>query len=900
MKNPFLKLLCGLMCAGLVLTLAFVRPVAVFAENGSGSTAAETITIGDTTFAFGEDESSHWSGEKGWKNVPGQYVAMVDFDGSGQEVSADNGVLTLAVAGVNRIGTLKGNCSVRIAGTGIVLLDRIEIEDGNTITLHPNTAVYTEGSAAVFLLQDDGSYLLINGGTTGILDEEYDLNNVRLTVPKDSALLIGAMGVRTEAWYEEGSDEPVKDVTYYTGDLPYNVNESQHNGFVDVEGYVGSVRLGANCTLTIEDGASVQLKKIKTGLSYIEGELFVKGVLDMEGTLEGGYVDVADGASVTGSGTILSSGINLNAGGSLSQGLLLEKCGLSVLGEGRTFTPPPVKDSIIYLKGSRITIPELNASGVSRIGVITIGVTGGGYSKCEIGDITLGEGSSLEIVCNEHSYAPYHEDLPRLVEDGFLTISGTITGGPVNVLGGFVEYTGTDVAIVPVVPEGYAARVLVTKVSSGTALFPLNMTDEKASDLADENRIPDQIPVMRMTVSDTLIDQDILARKWVAEEVNQKLDPLERKEGESYRSFTCASFLEAYGMTASAGNQDSTYFTGVEVIKSDLSRRLYFLDDEEPFDTDDTILIRVLDCTGIGGQGGQAITHTETNFTGSGIIVGAGDGAVTTGSGRIIYGRNGQPTPTPTPTPTPVPTEPAEDNGHGAENNDAADQQTADVLQGGPKTSGALTTEVTALGNGRYTLSVYRNGAKLDDLNGYSVTVKIREPEGITENDICYAAFDTAGRNAWIPASYDPATKELVFEAKQTGTFGLARVVVEELSYPAANADAPVFRKLSVWIGNEEITALPGPVEAFFAADASEQTGIYAVFADENEKLSVFPLTWDEKEEGYRFETGVTGDFVVVKPENASGSSSDLYEACRRSDEVRILITRMRLEVFWS
>ena len=894
MKNPFVKLLCGMLCAGLVLTMALVRPVAVFAENGSGSTAAETITIGDTTFAFGADESSHWSGEKGWKNVPGQYVAMVDFDGSGQEVSADNGVLTLAVAGVNRIGTLKGNCSVRIAGTGIVLIDRIEIEDGNTITLHPNTAVYTEGSAAVFLLQEDGSYLLINGGTTGILDEEYALDNVRLTVPKDSALLIGATGVRTEIYSEEGSEELVEKVTYYTDDLPNNVNEPQYGGTVEVEGYVGSVRLGANSTLTIANGASVQLKKIRTGLSYIEGELFVKGVLDVEGTLEGGYVDVGDGASVNGNGTILSSGINLNAGGSLSTGLLLDKCGLSVLGEDRSFTPPPVKDSIIYLKGSRIAIPELNASGVSRIGVTTIGVTAGTYSKCEIGDITLGEGSSLEIVCNEHSYAPYHEDLPRLVEDGFLTISGTITGGPVNVLGGFVEYTGTDAAIVPVVPEGYAARVLVTKVSSGTALFPLNMTDEEASDMADEA----QIPVMRMTVSDTLVDVDILARKWVAEEVNQEPDPLERKEGETY--ITCASFLEAYGMTASAGNNDSTYFTGVEVIKSDLSRRLYFLDDEEPFDTDDTILIRVLDCTGIGGQGGQAITHTETNFTGSGIIVGAGDGAVTTGSGRIIYGRNGQPTPTPTPTPTPVPTEPAEDNGHGAENNDAADQQTADVLQGGPKTSGALTTEVTAQGNGRYTLSVYRNGAKLDDLNGYSVTVKIREPEGITENDICYAAFDTAGRNAWIPASYDPATKELVFETKQTGTFSLARVVVEELSYPAANVDAPVFRRLSVWIGNEEITALPGPVEAFFAADASEQTGVYAVFADENEKLSVFPLTFDETEKGYRFETGVTGDFVVVKPENASGSSSDLYEACRRSDEVRVLITRMRLEAFWS
>ena len=163
------------------------------AAKAAGTTSAKTIHIGDTAFDSGDDESSDWSDGKGWRNVAGQYVAMVDFDGSGAEISADEGVITLAVAGVNRIGTLKGNCSYNIVGSGIVLIDSIEIEDGNDISLMPNTAVYDEGSAAVFLLQDDGTYLLINGSIPGILDETYALDGVDLVVPDGSSLKLSAM-----------------------------------------------------------------------------------------------------------------------------------------------------------------------------------------------------------------------------------------------------------------------------------------------------------------------------------------------------------------------------------------------------------------------------------------------------------------------------------------------------------------------------------------------------------------------------------------------------------------------------------------------------------------------------------------------------------------------------------
>ena len=210
MKKISKKRLQRLLCTGLILGMAlssFVL-IRVAAESRQGSQSADTspgtITIGDTTFSSEDDETSGWDeGNKtGWKNLPGQYVTLVDYNGAGKEISADSGVLTLGVAGVNRIGTLKGDCSVNIFGTGIVLIDKIELGEGQTLSLMPNTALYDTGSAAVFLKQEnDDSYLLINGkDIPGILDEDYTLDNVTLRIPKDSSIILNAFAVRREIW----------------------------------------------------------------------------------------------------------------------------------------------------------------------------------------------------------------------------------------------------------------------------------------------------------------------------------------------------------------------------------------------------------------------------------------------------------------------------------------------------------------------------------------------------------------------------------------------------------------------------------------------------------------------------------------------------------------------------
>lgn len=764
-------------------------------KSAAGSSSPESIKIGDTTFSSNGDESSHWSDGKGWKNVAGQYVAMVDFDGSDAEISADGGVVTLAVSGVNRIGALKGNCSYRIAGTGIVLIDRIEIGTGNTITLHPNSAVYSEGSAAVFLQQEDGSYLLINGDITGILDDKYTLDNVDLVLPKGTSLTVGVLAARKELWDGEGTDGPVTDVTLYTTDLPVDCENPVHDlGIVEIEEYVGSVILGENSTLTIDEGASVKLKKIRTGFSHIEAELIVEGALNVLGVLEGGFINIKDNGSVTGNGTVMSADVDLGSGGTISKDLLMERSGLSVHGDNRSIIPPKLQDSAIYLKGSLIDIPELTASGKSWVGLSTSDTLS--YSVMnKIGNITLDPGSTLDIVCNDHPYIDDQIRRSRYVEDGGLMIYGSITGGAVNVLGGFVEYTGSNTDNLPAVPVqdssdssvSFASRVFINvtdtdSINIGSMDFPLNMTNATAAARLKN----DEISVSKLSVLDALVynkSMDVYAREWIVTE-QADLTSLKRDSSQTY---TCASLMKAYNLE---GKNAFGTMSAVEIIDSQLQRQIYYFDDPQDFSIDNAIMIRILDCTGQGGQGGSAVTHTSASLTGSGVIGGPGSGSVKAGTGKVIFGDTSYTEPDPDPSPKP-------DNNNN-NNNKAARTSAVNVSAG--KAAGLVVT-VSLLETGTEApyevnpetpqimhLDVTYAETPVTDLNGnpvrasfpFTVPESWGDPAGIAGNNL-YAVFaDENDTLTAYNAQYDTGTGEISFEAEQTGDFVIVQFKYED------------------------------------------------------------------------------------------------------------------------
>ena len=823
-------------------------------KSAAGSSSPESIKIGDTTFSSDGDESSHWSDGKGWKNVAGQYVAMVDFDGSDAEISADGGVVTLAVAGVNRIGTLKGNCSFRIAGTGIVLIDKIEIEDGNTITLHPNSSVYKEGSAAVFVKQEeDGSYLLINGDVTGILDDRYTLDDVELVVPDGSTLEVGVLAARTELWDNE--DGEVTDVTLYTTNLPSDANQPVHwGGIVDIEGYIGSVVLGKNSSLTIDKGASVQLKKIQAGLSYFEAELVVEGALNVLGVLEGGFTSINNGGSVTGDGTVRTANIDLNPGGTISKNTLLEYSGLSIIGNNRSIVPPRLKDSIIYLKGSRINIPELTVSGKSRIGLRTTEDLSY-YDACRIGDITLSPGSVLEILCNDHPYVTDSNLESRYVEDGYLEIYGSIVGGAVNVLGGFVEYTGSNADNLPSVPYGYASRVYINGIDMISSEFPLNMTDKDAASRFKR----DTIPVMKLDILDALdpnkdledefIPNQFLAREWKVLQY-EDLAPLDRDTDDTY---TCESFMEAYNLKGHSSY--ATFYSAVEIIDSQLQRRLYFFDDPMDFNINNAIMIRILDCTGQGGQGGATVTHTSSSITGSGVIGGPGSGSVKAGNGKVVYGKASyiEPDPDPVPDPDPAP-EPDKKENEGENNNSSNNNN--------------------------------NNSNNSNNNNSNSNTDNKKE----SNNKVI--------RTNTVKASAGNAAELIV-------TVSLNETSTEAAS--EVNTEAPQIWHLDVTYAGTPVTDLNGnSVRASFPFTVPESWGdpagiagnnLYAVFADENDTLTAYNAQYDTGTGEISFEAEQTGDFVIVQFKYEDEPfTEDFYRELAETEEIKAFLAALHDE----
>ena len=137
----------------------------------------------------GAADENGWDGENktGWR-YDGSSVSMVN-NGSAVEIRAEGTGIDLSVAGFNQIGTLYADGDVIITGTGIVLIDCIDMLEGTKLNLLTNTEIYTDGSAAIFLKTEDGVYELINGSVAGVLDEQYTIpNGITLVVPDGGTL----------------------------------------------------------------------------------------------------------------------------------------------------------------------------------------------------------------------------------------------------------------------------------------------------------------------------------------------------------------------------------------------------------------------------------------------------------------------------------------------------------------------------------------------------------------------------------------------------------------------------------------------------------------------------------------------------------------------------------------
>jgi len=199
---------------------------AVFAEDeADGSeenTAADeenavmpTVTVGGVTLGD-EVDNSGWNGSSGWR-YDTDSVSLIN-NTSPVELHAEAAGVSLSVAGFNRISTLYADADVNITGTGILLIDSIDMLEGTSLNLLTNTDIYAdgEGSVAVFVLGEDGRYYLVNGSVVGILDDEYTIPaGIELVVPEGGQLSMQVIdSVILVTWDSNGKETDREQLHY--------------------------------------------------------------------------------------------------------------------------------------------------------------------------------------------------------------------------------------------------------------------------------------------------------------------------------------------------------------------------------------------------------------------------------------------------------------------------------------------------------------------------------------------------------------------------------------------------------------------------------------------------------------------------------------------------------------
>ena len=906
----------------------------------SGTDTSSLVRIGDTVFNITEEAGS-WQGSSGWKNdTANKYIVFVNFNGEDTALTTGRVEVTLAMSGLNRLAAISAGDTVNIVGTGILLVDKIEMAEGAVLNLQPDVKFYSSGSVAVFLKQADGTYLMINGSSVpGILDESYTLPaNTSLVIPSGSRLDLPVILSKTELYYSDAGEE-VTETKYYVNSTEGFNNSGSHGGDVTTEATMAQLMIPASSSLTVGDNAAVTLNKIDLSGKKYSSKLTMEGTLSLSGNMKGGIIDIQNGGILKGGGVIKNADVNLNMTADTSDRI--------------TYT-----DSILYVTGlssGKKVNPILDGSRlIMKCGGADIGTgTVSGDSA-----IAFKNGTSVDSMAIAADGTLVFHPMDVLTEDVTLTLNGAIRGGTVVFAGGRVVL-GEKASVASTFGNADEEDVYDAIIFDGTGAlpasdFPAVLTAEKAAERLAAS--PETVDTVYAQMIETrLLTQDYSYS--FKKETSGKVGSGVERGGNNSAS--------ANSIMTAAGYKESEFpYCFVEAFKVDSKGNLsvQIFREGGSVDLTSVFLLRVMTVLSVAdGTGGSATTSTNTSFTGTGVL-GNNTGSLTAGAATVVYRGTGR-------------SEPDFSNGKEDDNSGSGDDdngsgnnsgsgssgdsgsgsgstgntgssssgnsrsgssstgntsrrtgrstssgtsssalEEADSSTAGQGTSQTDTVSesetgkemrvvVTAGENGLYTLAVYQNGKKLSSLNGSDVAVEVTDPEGISGDDVCYAVFDRNGTNIWIPASYDIDKKVLAFESDQVGTFKIVRVSVEDSELRAEDTGSPVYRKLRVMIGNEEVSDLTHSVNVAvpMAEDREVESGLYAVFVDENEELQVFPVTCDERNRLYLFETGVTGNFVIVRlGDDYRPGSDELHKACRASEEVRVLVAVMRLYTFWS
>ena len=794
---------------------AAVEAVPQSAAAEETSAAAAVITVGGTVFSSGEDRTDGWdeAAGKGWKNLADRYVAMVDYDGIGAEITAEGGELVIAAAGLNRIGKISGDCDVSIVGTGIVLIDEIGIGKERTLSLMTDTELYREGSAAVFLKQEDGSYRLLNGDVQAILDERYELEDVTLVLPSGAKILMAANTAQYEVYADEDTGETVTEVTRSRVSLPAGFPEPAHGGIVETKGTAAALRIGAGAVLTVEQGAAMVLESIAAATMKFVSSIEVSGVLNLLGKIDGGIL-TAEGqdAAVSGNGTISGSRVSAAGGARMSEQITYKDASVTIAGgQGGKAGTVRLDGSALYLQGVS-ELEELLISGNSSLAA---------DGDLRIGDITISADGALD-----YSTLREPED-PRVVE-----ITGALAGAAeaaavLTLRSGILQISadaGVPAGSIAAAENGTAVIWDLTGAAGTASDVPLFMTPEEAL----VRLAQDTVPVTFLNVSQVLETDGRFLTTYTGRTACGDLPRSAAQEGE----LPVGELLDFCGMLPVTGELPATGQAPVtnglplyaEVLQyteqGGFSETLRKIEEIPSIPLENVIAIRILEVHSVtNGEGGSASTSTETAFTGSGILGGSGAGSVSGGSRYGIF------------------TGTKDYSAGGKEKEQEKEKQKKGGNKSGDSRTGGAETAQTIPAEGRtlrvivavrqedaqaevsegqdagtpagvykiYVLSVYDGFTEVADPEGETLSVEMvfevpqtwvpretgadREDAARTDGayEGLYAVFaGTDGELAAYPAVYDDTTGLLTFVTDRTGSFVVVQFLTQETTYSEA------------------------------------------------------------------------------------------------------------------
>ena len=767
----------------------------------------------------------------------GKYILVNNQ--SGGNITADDSITILA-AGLNHIGSVSipDDGTVTIAGTGILLVDSLK---GNTELL-TFTDIYSEGSVAVFVKQDNDQYLLINGCVPGILDEEYTITeDVTLVMPDQTKLLLCGTGAAPR---NDGSG-----LVYYHG------NDVDSNKVSDVSESesaesVGKLTIAEQAALIVREGASIVLENLKS-LIKVEGheqirnaELIVEGgTLTVDGTVGGdGDVTLFSESNLSGDGSIASAKVKVFDAGALQNSQVVFSSSEVYLNNDYTYENVIIHDSSVHLFTGG-SISGLTSSGCSTV----VGGTNLSISKVE-GTLSLNSGGITPHTVSGNMAGSGTICFERGV---YIIPKGTVMNGvkiSTDSWGEIFDYAGAlnTSSYIPlrtgptsvttanqnngVIPVAAAALSYVDNVVVESSIF-----ETKNITAIDS----DGKMVLKWDDIQALIDayRETSGCSWNAAvqllcyngEVLSLEDPDKRIASSSTESGSTGSDTEeGQGQESSGGDSNDPESGNTQSPKLILAG--------------DVCLVRIFfernESSVLPASNG---TQTSTTYTGSGILGGSNAGSVTIGQGTTSNSTGGD-----------------NNNSNSSGGNNGGDNNSSNDTGG--DNSGSNTGNNT---NGNTTN-----------------TTTNPEPAPL-------AAY----------VDEDPAASPLIWVEEASGVGEKTTDTADTHNSEETKAEVETTYVLLALEGEKTLEDLGGKAAVSMSyTPPAEYKGktLYVVFRDENNKLVAFRATYSDTEHLLRFITDRLGEFMVVGFDFDSAEfeefSPEFYKALAKLPELENLI----------